>query len=110
MSAQKKPALHHQDRSVNTHTTQKFISDSTARRRQAAHRCEPLDCGCRDKWTCRCDDNPEPTPQLTEAAITAAEYLQHHGLPPIFSVAQGRALWRAGRRDLAVLVTTEVGQ
>ncbi|MGB3673584.1 MAG: hypothetical protein WA988_04000 [Candidatus Nanopelagicales bacterium] len=45
---------------------------------------------------------------MTDAAIQAAEYLRRHALPPIFSIDQGRALWRAGRRDLAVLTTTSV--
>lgn len=77
------------------------------RRCDAARRVTPLECGCRDPYTCRCRDT-EPTPHQTEAAIQAAEYLLHHALVPIFSIDQGRALWRAGRRDLAVLTTTQV--
>lgn len=77
------------------------------RRRAASYRAVPLDCGCRDPWTCTCHD-PQPSERMTDAAVDAAEYLLRHGLPPIFSIDQGRALWRAGRRDLAVLTTTSV--
>lgn len=80
------------------------FSDQSTRRRTAAARCEPLECGCRDPWTCRCR-TIEPT---TEAAIQAAEHLLQNGLQPLFSVAQGRALWRAGRRDLATLCVQQV--
>lgn len=77
------------------------------RRRDASYRVEPLDCGCRDPWTCRCHDS-QPSERMTDAAADAAEYLLHHGLPPIFSIDQGRALWRAGRRDLAVMCAQQV--
>lgn len=80
---------------------------SLRRRRDAAQRVTPLDCGCRDPWTCTCRD-PQPSERMTDAAADAAEYLLHHGLPPIFSIDQGRALWRAGRRDLAVMCAQQV--
>ncbi|PEG58592.1 hypothetical protein CQY21_21580 [Mycolicibacterium boenickei] len=75
------------------------------RRRKAAHRCQPLECGCQDPWICRCHD-PELTDQQIEAAINAAELLLQHGLMPLFTIPTRRALWRVGRRDLATL--TEV--
>lgn len=78
------------------------------RRRAAADISRALVCGCTDPWTCRCYENDEPTTRMTEAAIDAAEHLQSHGLQPLFSVRQARALWRAGRRDLATRTSTMV--
>ncbi|MBN7452626.1 hypothetical protein B7435_33430 [Mycolicibacterium peregrinum] len=77
------------------------------RRRAASYRLVPLECGCRDTWTCRCGQ-PEPSERMTDAATQAGEYLLHHGLPPIYSISQGRALWRAGHRELAVKCVQQV--
>lgn len=101
----KEPALYHQDRPTTNHTLSLDLS-ALDRRRKAAHRCQPLECGCRDSWTCRCHDNPELTDRQIEAAIDAAEHLLSHQLTPQFTIPTRRALWRAGRRDLATL--TEV--
>lgn len=51
-----------------------------ARQRIAAsHRMEPLDCGCRDPWLCRCRATGIVRP---EAIIAAADHLARHGLAP----------------------------
>lgn len=76
------------------------------RRRAAARRLPPLACGCHEPWTCRHHDGPI-TDRQTEAAIAAADHLIEHQLCPIFGVDQARALWRAGRRDLAVRCGTQ---
>lgn len=94
-----------QDRPTSNHTVSLDLT-ALDRRRKAAHRCEPLECGCRDSWTCWCHDNPELTDRQIEAAINAAEYLLAHKLPPLLAIPVRRALWRAGRRDLATI--TEV--
>lgn len=78
------------------------------RRRAAASRCEPLECGCVDPWTCRHHDGNHDTDRQTEAAIAAGDHLLGHRLGPIYNVDQGRALWRAGRRDLAVRCVQQV--
>lgn len=85
--------------------TKNTLSQQLTRRRHAAQRSEPLDCGCSDPWICRCHD-PELTDRQIEAAINAAEYLLAHKLPPLLTIPVRRALWRAGRRDLATI--TEV--
>lgn len=80
------------------------------RRRAASWRMQAFcpSCSARDPLCCRCYENREPTTRMTEAAIDAAEHLRLHGLSPLYSIAQGRALWRAGRRDLATLTSTQV--
>ncbi|NVN52275.1 hypothetical protein [Mycolicibacterium hippocampi] len=70
------------------------------RRRLAAARCEPLNCGCRDPWVCRCRRQPLSHNQI-DAAAAAAEHLECCGLMPIFSDATLRALWTAGHQALA---------
>ncbi|BBZ04892.1 hypothetical protein MCHIJ_43290 [Mycolicibacterium chitae] len=73
-------------------------------RRAATYRLPVLDCGCRDPWTCHC-----ATPELTaDSAVAAADHLRRHGLSPLFSVSQGRALWRGGHRDIATLCVQQV--
>lgn len=68
------------------------------RRHAAAHRSEPLDCGCRDPWTCRCTEPP-----LSDHAIDgwrdAALRLLFDGQVPILPLEVRRALWRRGGPD-----------
>lgn len=45
----------------------------------AAHRMEPLQCGCRDPWLCQCHRTSIVRP---EAIIAAADHLARHGLSP----------------------------
>lgn len=91
-------------------TTQPSAGESTRlhRRRAAAARCQPLECGCRDPWTCRHHDDDQDDDNQTEAAAQAGDYLLRHGLAPLYGVDRGRALWRAGRRDLAIRCIQQV--
>lgn len=51
-----------------------------ARQRIAAsRRMEPMPCGCRDPWLCRCRDTPVMRP---DAIIAASQHLSGHGLAP----------------------------
>lgn len=68
------------------------------RRRDAAHRSEELDCGCRDPWPCRCTDPP-----LSENALdgyrAAALHILNGGATPLLPIEVRRALWRRGSDD-----------
>lgn len=75
------------------------------RRRAASQRAEPLACGCADPWTCRHHDSPVDV----DAAVAAGEHLLRNQLGPIYNVDTGRTLWRAGRRDLAIMCVQQVG-
>lgn len=48
-------------------------------RSAAARRMEPLTCGCRDPWLCRCRETTIVRP---EAIIAASGHLAAHGLAP----------------------------
>lgn len=65
------------------------------RRRDAAHRSEPLECGCRDPWTCRCRDS-EPSEHQLDAYQDAAEHLLDLNLLPAPNVVAMRQMWRRG--------------
>lgn len=54
---------------------------SFARQRiAAAHRMEPLDCGCRDPWFCQCHHRPHVS---LEARLAADRHLAAAGLAPV---------------------------
>lgn len=63
------------------------------RRRDAAKRSVPLDCGCRDPWICKCT-----RPPLTERALDgwrdAARHVLATGEIPLVPIEVRRALWR----------------
>ena len=63
------------------------------RRRLAAKRLPPLDCGCRDPWPCRCTQPP-----LSEVALdgwrASIEHLLRQGCVPLVPIEVRRALWR----------------
>lgn len=67
------------------------------RRRQAAARSIPLDCGCRDPL-CRCSEPP-----LTEHAIDSwrdsALHILRTGNMPVLPIEARRALWKRGGSD-----------
>ncbi|ABM13323.1 hypothetical protein [Mycolicibacterium vanbaalenii] len=71
-----------------------------ARRRDAAHRSEPLECGCRDPYTCYCREQVQ---RLTEHRLdgwsAAALHLLGIGLTPALPIDVQRRLWRRGGRD-----------
>jgi hypothetical protein len=81
------------------------------RRRDAAARSVPLDCGCRDPWPCRCTEPP-----LSDWALhgwrDAAKHLLAAGHPPLVPLEVRRALWRRGGndRELAELLHEACGQ
>lgn len=81
---------------------------SIGRRREASRRVQPLDCGCTDPWTCKHHNPVRDADRQAEAAIAAGDHLLHHNLGPLYDVDTGRALWRAGRRDLAVRTASQV--
>lgn len=110
MSARKRPAPP-QDQPFPHHQTNRYHQSSGwERRRDAAARSVPLDCGCRDPWVHRCAPEPDPTERTTEAAVHASHHLLDHGLPPLFSIATCRALWRAGHRELATRCAPQLAE
>ncbi|KUH90765.1 hypothetical protein AU187_24500 [Mycobacterium sp. IS-1556] len=68
------------------------------RRHEAARRVEPLDCGCKDSWTCRCTEPP-----LSDHALDgwrdAALRLLFCGELPLLPIEVLRALWQRGGPD-----------
>jgi hypothetical protein len=74
-------------------------SDSRAglrRRRQAALRLPPVDCGCVDPWLCRCS-RPPLSEKMIDAGADAAHHLLEIGFVPFLEPAVLRALHaRAG--------------
>lgn len=68
------------------------------RRREAARRVAPLDCGCPDPWPCRCTEPP-----LTDAALDgwrdAALRILFNGQLPLLPIEVRRALWKRGGPD-----------
>jgi hypothetical protein len=68
------------------------------RRRQAARRSVPLDCGCRDPLLCNCTQPP-----ISEVALDgwrdAALRLLFGGQVPLLPIEVRRALWRRGGPD-----------
>lgn len=77
------------------------------RRRPAARRVVPLDCGCHDPLPCRCSEPP-----LSEKSIDAgrdgALHLLADGYVPLLKVEVLQALYRRGGddRELAELLHT----
>jgi len=72
------------------------------RRRVAASRSVPLDCGCRDPHACRCTQ-PPPSAVMVAAGAAAAAHLLKHGLPPLLDIDTARALWRRSPADRALV-------
>ena len=73
-------------------------SDPLTYRRQAAHRLEPLPCGCLDPWPCH-HRRPEPLDDVTlDSWESAAAQLASLGLPPVLPPAVERALRRRSAR------------
>jgi hypothetical protein len=72
-----------------------------ARRRAAADRMVPLDCGCRDPSPCRCT-----APPLSHVALDgwrdAALHVLDSGAMPLVPVEVRRALYRRGGADRAL--------
>lgn len=70
------------------------------RRREAAARSVPLDCGCRDPL-CRCTE-PPLTEHVLDGWAAAARHILSAGQMPVVPLSVRRALWRRpADRDLA---------
>jgi hypothetical protein len=70
------------------------------RRREAALRSMPLNCGCRDPWTCRCrDDRAEFTERHVDGYVSAVLHLLDKGLMPAPNLPAMRLMYRRGGRD-----------
>lgn len=97
--------LTHTARPHHPMTTTEDSAQTTAlgrqlrRRREAALRLVPLDCGCSDPWLCHCDD--VLTDSEARAWIAAIDHLTRLGLIPLVDIETCRALWRHGEHDLA---------
>jgi hypothetical protein len=79
-------------------------SDSRAelrRRRAAALRLPPLDCGCVDPWLCRCD-RPPLSERWVDAGAVGARHILEIGFVPLLEPAVLRALHARGGRDRAL--------
>jgi len=80
------------------------------RRRAAACRVVPLDCGCPDPWPCRCTDPPLSL-RAMDGWRDAALHVLSTGKVPILEVEVLQALWRRGGadRELAELLHNLTG-
>lgn len=86
-------------RCVRTSAQQEALA-ALDRRRVAAKRSVPLQCGCRDPHECRCwRDQSARTERLTDAARYAAEHILEAGYTPLLDLETLRALWRRGGSD-----------
>jgi hypothetical protein len=79
------------------------------RRRTAAQRVAPLDCGCRDPWPCRCTQ-PAMSENALDGWAAAARHVLSQGRTPMLPLEVRRALWhRPGDRALAVALHEACG-
>lgn len=92
---------HHQSpRQADTQRSR--LADDLRRRRDAARRLPPLECGCRDPWTCRCHElSPALDARELAAWSDAARHVAIVGVP-ILPAEVLRALWRRGGDDRAL--------
>jgi hypothetical protein len=94
-----------QQKSDNTNICESnAIPRQQRRRRAASWRCPPLDCSCRDPWPCKHYRDPYISDNQAEAAAAAIAHLDLVGTPGLLDIDTCRAMWRIGRRDLAVTV------
>lgn len=71
------------------------------RRRKAAQRMAPLDCGCSDPSGCRCTE-PSLSDHDLDSWRDAAQYVLAIGRTPLVPLEVRRALWRRpADRELA---------
>lgn len=75
------------------------LRSQLGRRRNQSNRSVPLDCGCRDGWTCRCTQ-PPLSDHAIDAWRDAAKHVLGTGRIPLgLPLEVRRALWRRGGRD-----------
>lgn len=77
------------------------------RRRRAARRVVPLDCGCPDPFPCRCSE-PPLSDKMIDAGRDGALHLLTDGYVPLLKIEVLQALYRRGGedRELAELLHT----
>lgn len=85
-----------------TRTSLQDIQSQLARRREAVKRLEPLDCGCRDGWTCRCTEPPLSDNAIDGWRDAAAHVLRQGTGVPLLPIEVLRALYRRGGDDRAL--------
>ena len=69
------------------------------RRHEAALRVAPMNCGCSDPWTCRCDVPPLSEHQIHGYADAARYILDTTGCTPMLPADVLRRLWQRGGDD-----------
>lgn len=79
----------------------RYCESPLTRRRKAAQRLVPLDCGCPDPWPCRCTDPPLSN-RMIDAGRDAATHILDGGHVPLLEIEVLRALWRRGGADRAL--------
>lgn len=77
-------------------------ASQASRRREAAWRSVPLDCGCRDGRTCKCTEPPLSARAIDGWRDAALYLLEHSGKTPLLPVEVLQALWRRGGADRAL--------
>lgn len=83
---------------VEDHQQHTFALRQWYRRREAAWRLVPLDCGCRDPWVCRCTE-PPPSDRQLDAWRDAALYVLRGHQIPVLPLEALRGLYRRGGPD-----------
>lgn len=86
------------------------IRQQLVRRRTAAARSVPLDCGCRDPWRCTCTE-PPLSRVVVDGWRDSAVHILSAGLLPRLPIEVLRALYRRGGRDrvLAEMLHDAIG-
>jgi hypothetical protein len=74
------------------------LLEQLRRRRAASRRLPPLDCGCRDGWTCRCTE-PPLSDQRIDGGRESALHVLTMGYVPLLEREVLQALWRRGGAD-----------
>ena len=74
------------------------LSGQWTKRREATSRSLPLQCGCRDPWTCRCTDGALSNYEV-DGGRDAALHILATGYTPVLAPDVRRALWRRGGDD-----------
>jgi hypothetical protein len=89
---------HRQATESNLKVAPAVHSGQINRRRDAALRLLPLDCGCRDPWPCTCT-SPPLSAHTIDSFRDAAIHVLGAGCTPLLPIEVMRALWRRGGAD-----------
>ena len=82
-----------------TDVAQHTVAADWKRRQEAARRMEPLDCGCRDQWQCRCTEPPLTEQRIDAGRDAALHVLANTDCIPLLEIEVLQALWRRGGTD-----------